>query len=550
MKQSFIFRESFRFILFSALLMAMFFPFLAFGQEIKDENHLPENRKDVAAVSLDGNLWFFVVGTASFPAEERADLISRQIGKAASDRSIPADSVKILTEGDYLNIYAGKMFIMSVTKFDAKAEGTNQIVFSRIIQKQVRAAINSYRHERSRPVILKKILYASAATVLMVLSLILILWLIRRLNRVVETRIKSKVEAMENKSYKIIRSSSLWKVVSITFRMIKIAVIVLIVAAFLQYILGLFPVTMGFASYTLGLFLNPLISIGKAFVNFLPSLAFLIIIYLVARYLLKLIKLFFTSIHQGGIRLSKFEDEWAMPTYKILRLVVIVFALVVAYPYIPGSETSAFKGISVFLGVLLSLGSSSFISNIIAGYSMTYRAAFKAGDLIEVDDQIGFVEEQKLLVTRLRSPKNKEISIPNSELLNSNIINYSKRAKDLGLILHTTLGIGYETPWRLVDAMLKEAAGRTEGLLKQPPPFVRKASLDSFCVKYELNAYCNDVVQIFFYYSQLHQNILDVFNENNVQIMVPAYEGDPPEPKIVPKDKWNATGGSGTINGS
>jgi small-conductance mechanosensitive channel len=169
---------------------------------------------------------------------------------------------------------------------------------------------------------------------------------------------------------------------------------------------------------------------------------------------------------------------------------------------------------------------------------MTYRAAFKKGDLIQVGDQLGFVEEQKILVTRLRSVKNEEISIPNSLLLNSNIMNYNTRAKDLGLILHTSVGIGYETPWRQVDAMLKLAADRTEGLLKEPPPFVLKKSLGDFAVDYEINAYCNDASKMRHYYNLLHQNILDIFNENDVQIMTPAYEGDPETPKVVPKDQW------------
>jgi small-conductance mechanosensitive channel len=182
------------------------------------------------------------------------------------------------------------------------------------------------------------------------------------------------------------------------FKALKIIVIVVIIGGSIEYIPGLFPWTKSVAAYTIGLFLNPILTIGKGFINFLPSLAFLIVIYIVTRYLLKLIKPLFTGLHEGGIKIQKSDPDWALPTYRILRVFVIVFAVVIAYPYIPGSETSAFKGISVFLGVLLILGSSSFISNIIAGYSMTYRGAYKKGDRIEVDDHIGFVEEQKLLV--------------------------------------------------------------------------------------------------------------------------------------------------------
>ena len=539
MKQFFTSKKSFVFLVSSILLLSMSLPTFTTGQEINGENLKLEVLPTVAPVMVDGNVLFYVPGSTSYPAAERAGVISKRILKAASDHSVPADSVKVVTEEDHLKIFAGKEFIMLVSKADAEAEKIDRLLLARWIQQKTKTAIVSYRHERTGPVLLRKSLYALGAAILLALTMFLLLRLVRLLNKGLEIRIRSRIDSMDDKSFHLIRSAHLWKVISIVFRTLKIGVIVLVIAVFLQYILSLFQVTKGIAAYTLSLFLNPIISFGNSISSFLPSLAFLIIIYLVTRYLLKLMKLLFTGIHEGGIKIKNFDEEWSLPTFRILRIIIIVFALVIAYPYIPGSETSAFKGLSVFFGILLSLGSSSFISNIIAGYSMTYRGAFKNGDMIKVDDHIGFVEEQRLLVTRLRSKKNEEISIPNSVLLNSNIINYSKRTTDLGLILHTTVGIGYETPWRLVDAMLKEAADRTEGLLKHPAPFVLKLSLDDFAVTYQINAYCSDASKMLYYYSLLHENILDLFNENNVQIMTPAYEGDPEIPKVVPKEEWN-----------
>ncbi len=521
------------------LWIVLAFVVKTFGQETKDENLKSDIPQKVSPVKVDGVVLFYVAGITSFPSEERAAVISKRIVKAASDRSIPADSVKIVAEADQLKVYAGQEFIMLVSITDAEAEGIDRPMLAKWIQQKIGIAITSYRSDRSRPAMLHNLMYTLGAALLLTISLFILLWLLRVLNRGLNKRIKTRIDSMEDKSFRLIKSAHLWNLISMIFRTLKIVVIIAIVLVFLQYVLGLFPLTRGIAAYTLSLFLDPIVSLGSAFLNFLPSLAFLIIIYLITRYLLKLIKLLFTGIHEGGIKLANFDDSWAMPTFKILRIFVIVFALVIAYPYIPGSDTSAFKGISVFLGVLFSLGSSSFISNIIAGYSMTYRGAFKNGDLIKVDDQIGFVEEQRLLVTRLRSMKNEDISIPNSVLLNSNILNFNSRAKELGLILHTSVGIGYETPWRQVDAMLKLAAERSEGLLKQPPPFVLKKSLGDFAVNYEINAYCDDASKMAAYYSILHQNILDVFNENDVQIMTPAYEGDPEIPKVVPKEDWN-----------
>jgi small-conductance mechanosensitive channel len=223
-----------------------------------------------------------------------------------------------------------------------------------------------------------------------------------------------------------------------------------------------------------------------------------------------------------------------------MRFGIVAFALVVAYPYIPGSGSDAFKGISIFIGILFSLGSSSAIANIIAGYMLSYRRAFKVNDRVRIGDVTGDVTEVRVQVTHLRTVKNEEVIVPNSSILNNEIVNYSSYARREGLILHTEVGIGYETPWRQVEGMLLLAAERTGGLLRTPPPFVRQTKLGDFAVTYELNAYCADAQQMGPLYTEMHRSILDVFNEYGVQIMTPAYEGDPPEPKIVPKEAWFA----------
>lgn len=524
-----------------AIGLVAFYPVSLSCQEITDiDPELKKDKQNAAAVTVDGNFLFYVRGISSYSAEDRANIIAKRITIAASNPAISADSVKVIPSTDRDQIYAGGEFIMNLFDLDANEEGISRSVLAELVKKKTSNAINLHRHERSRPVLIKKTIWAAGATLLLLISMFVLIWLMRRLNTGLQKRIKTRIESVENISFNLIRSNQLWKAIDLLFRTLRIGIIVVIVAVFLQYILGLFPWTNNISNYTLNLFLDPIIKMGKGFVNFLPSLAFLIVIYLVTRYLLKLIRLLFTGIEQGGIEIKGFDRDWSNATFRIVRLFVFAFAVILAYPYIPGSDTSAFKGVSVFVGVLFSLGSSSFISNLIAGYSMTYRGAFKKGDRIKVDDQVGFVEEQKLLVTRLRSLKNEEIIIPNSVLLNSNIMNFSSRAKDKGLILHTTVGIGYETPWRQVDAMLRLAADRTEGLVKDPPPFVLKQSLGDFAVNYEINVYCNDASKMHLYYNALHQNILDVFNENNVQIMTPAYEGDPELPKVVPRDQWHA----------
>jgi len=288
----------------------------------------------------------------------------------------------------------------------------------------------------------------------------------------------------------------------------------------------------------LDLVVGPLRSIARSVLDYLPKLAFLVVLFLVARYLLNLLRALFLSIYRGRISFDGFESEWALPIYKLARVVFIAFMVVVAYPYIPGSESPAFKGISLFLGVVFSLGSSSSIANIVAGYMVIFRRAFKVGDRVKIGEQVGDVTEMRLQATHLRTIKNEEVSVPNSLILNNPVINYSVLAKKGGLILHTSVTIGYDTPWRLVHALLLKAAERTEGLLREPKPFVLQTALNDFYVSYELNVYTDRPLEMVLIYSHLHQNIQDAFNEQGVQIMSPHYLGDPAQTKIVPKDQW------------
>jgi small-conductance mechanosensitive channel len=316
---------------------------------------------------------------------------------------------------------------------------------------------------------------------------------------------------------------------------------VLVAVFFYLYgVLSLFPWTRGFANHLFVGVVGPFRNLGLELAEEFPNLVFLIVLFVAVRYLLKLVRLFFSRLADGTVVLPEFEAEWAWPTYRLMRLLLVAFALIVAYPYIPGSESGAFKGISIFIGVLFSLGSSSLIGHLIAGYSMTYRRTFKVGDRIKIGEHIGDVEQRRLLVTYLRTPKNEEVVIPNSLILNGEVVNYSALAQQPGLILHTTVGISYETPWRQVEAMLVEAALRTPGLLPEPPPFVLQKGLGNFSVTYQINAYCHKPQAMNRIYADLHRNILDLFNEYGVQIMTPAYEKDPERPKVVPREQWYA----------
>ena len=382
--------------------------------------------------------------------------------------------------------------------------------------------------------------FALAATVLMVL----IFWSIVRLTRWVDSwaqlRIQKRLETLEDKAHRLIRAEQVWAVFAGLLRALRFLLIVLLAYFYLNTVLGLYPWTRPAAMVLFDIVLNPLKTLWSGFVASVPDLVFLAILFVVVRYILRLVRLFFEGVQLGRIRLQNFDPDWALPSFKILRFLIVAFAVVVAYPYIPGSDSMAFKGVSLFLGVIFSLGSSSFIANMMAGLSMTYRGAFKDGDRVRIGDVAGAVEDIKLMTTRIRTPKNEIVVIPNSTILSTNIVNYSALARTQGLVLHSVVGIGYDAPWRQVEAMLLLAVARTEGLNAEPKPFVLQLSLGDFAVNYEVNAYCNDANRMPALYSALHANIQDVFNEHGVQIMSPAYESDPGSPKVVPPDQWYA----------
>ncbi len=492
----------------------------------------------MAPVIVDGQELFPVRGISAYPAEQRAQMIASRIEALAADRSIPADELRIVEAGEQTRIQAGDRLVMGVVDADASIEGIPRRILSEVYLGKIKDAVARHRHERSPRVLLLNSLHAVGATVLLVGILFLIIRMSRRLEQAIERRYKSRFQGVRIQTFQLVEADKLWLGVRGALRAVRALAMLAVLLLYADYVLSLFPWTRQLAQRGIALLLDPLRTMATGILAAVPNLIFIAILTIVVRYVLKLARLFFSGVEHGTVTISGFDRDWAWPTYKILRVLIIAFGVVVAYPYIPGAQTDAFKGVSIFVGIVFSLGSTSAVANIIAGYTMTYRRAFKVGDRIQVLDLLGDVAEIRLQVTHLRSLKNEEIIVPNSQILNSHVINYSRLAKDRGLILHTTVGIGYETPWRQVEAMLQVAAERTPGLLREPPPFVLQKQLGDFCVTYELNVYSDRPQESPRLYSALHRNILDVFNEYGVQIMTPAYEGDPEQAKVVPKEKW------------
>tara|TARA_R100000005_G_scaffold92923_2_gene67315 strand:+ start:19376 stop:21019 length:1644 start_codon:yes stop_codon:yes gene_type:complete len=491
-----------------------------------------------ASVVLDGETLFRVRGISAAPAAHRAANIREAIINLANDATLDAHAGEVVSGGDRIVIRIAGQRIATLYPADAALEQVTLDVLAEASMTRIAEAVDRYREERSHP----RLLASTGLLLAITLAAGVLLYAVKALfgwfNRLIEKAVRKRIQEIERASHRIIDAAQLWSWLGGVVRGIRAVALVAIVLGWLNASLGLYPWTRPFASNLFHLILNPLQKMGTGLLQSLPDLIFLVLLAIVVRAVLRATKVFFERVDRGRIRLENFDRDWAMPTYRIMRILVIAFALVVAYPYIPGSESEAFKGVSIFLGVVFSIGSSSFIANMIAGYSLTYRGAFREGDRVRIGDHMGEVVNVRALSTQLRSPKNEDVNIPNSEVLGSTVVNYSSFSREKGVILHTDVGIGYDTPWRQVEALLLMAAGRTDGLEADPEPFVLQTQMGDFTVIYQLNAYCRDATRMLQTYSELHANIQDVFNEHEVQIMSPHYERDPEVPKVVAPEDW------------
>ena len=534
----------FRLGTFLLLFITLLLPPIVCAQSQTDSNYPKPpgifGVAETAPVVVSGKVRFHVVGVTAYPAERRASDIASRIEALARDKKYDPKTLRVEDAGEYHQIFPGESgkAIFRVLEADAESEGVIRTVLADTIGNTIAESINDYRHDRRPAVLTKNALYAFGSTLVMVALLYGVLWGFRRLNNYLEGRVKLHMQKLEERSQRIFQGGQLWGILHSALGMLRGLVVILIIYIFANFALSLFPQTRYSAQRLFQFVVGPLSRIVNALIDFIPDFLFLVVVFLIMRYALKLARGMFAAIDKNRLQIKGFESDWAWPTYRIVRMGIIVFALVIAYPFIPGSDSAAFKGVSVLLGVLFSLGSTSVISNVIAGYTMTYRRAFRIGDRVKIGDTVGDVTEMRILVTHLKTPKNEEVVIPNSTILNGEVTNYSTMARDQGLILHTTVGIGYDVPWRQVEAMMLLAAEKTEGLLKEPQPFIRQKSLGDYAVNYELNAYCDNASQMVELYTKMHRNIQDVFNENGVQIMSPAYKADPDEPKVVPKEQW------------
>jgi small-conductance mechanosensitive channel len=493
-----------------------------------------------APVHLDSRTLLRVRGTSSYPAEVRAAAISERILEVARNPEIRPDEIVVDALAWGLEVRARDMSLMRLVPADAALESVQLRTLAMSHRDRIARAVAQYRADREPAKLLRGAGLSLAATALFVGLLLGTNRVFRRLSGSLERKIDSRLENLEVAARGLVPRNQVWGVIRAMLRGAQFLALLFLTDVWLQFVLAQFPWTRSLSEGLLALLVAPIEKIGAGFVDYVPSLLFLVVLATVTTFGLRVLKLYFTALERGRIKLASFEPEWALPAYRIIRTLAIALALVMAYPYLPGSGSEALRGISVMGGLMLSLGASAAVSNIIAGYFNTFGRVIRVGDLIQMGDVRGEVTDVRLLTTRLRTAKNEEVTLPNASFLSSHVVNYSALAKSSGLILHTQVGIGYEVPWRQVHAMLEEAARRTQGVSREPAPFILQRSLGDFAVVYELNVYTHVAAGLLVKYSELHQNVLDVFNEHGVQIMTPAYEGDPAEPKLVRKEAWYA----------
>jgi small-conductance mechanosensitive channel len=314
--------------------------------------------------------------------------------------------------------------------------------------------------------------------------------------------------------------------------------IALLAYALLSYELRRFPYSRPWGDFLLSQGFDVLASIGDEVMAAIPEVLVVVLVVLAARLVVQVLSRLFAAVEKGEIQTQRLDTETSATTRRLLILLVWIVAIVVAYPYIPGSQSLAFKGVTVFAGLVVSLGSSNVVNQSASGLLLIYSRTFRVGDYVRVGETEGTVVDVGICVTRIRTVKNELVQIANSVLLASATMNYSRLAESEGLLLPAKVTIGYSTPWRQVHAMLLEAANRTPGLLGEPPPFVLQTSLSDFYAEYELNVRLERPERRVWVQSELHGHIQDVFNEHGVQIMSPHYFKDPPQPHVVPKSKW------------
>lgn len=477
---------------------------------------------------------------AGYSALDRVTATAKRIEDALAAEHQPAVSTRDIADGTQVML-GGKLAFL-VTKIDVdEGAGETTAVVAREAAKRLEGALIE-RREQEAP---RYLLTAAGFALLATLIYGVILWLIFRVNRWLGARLSLAATAHAKKlnvgGVDLLEPSHVFLLTRRLFTLLAWFIAIALGSAWLTFVLEQFPYTRPWGEELEGSLFRLIKDVALAIVEALPGLVLVVVIFVIARGIARLAAVFFERVGNGRIQVGWLDADTVQPTQRIFSFIIFVFALAMAYPYLPGANTEAFKGLSVLVGIMVSLGGASVLGQAFSGLILMYIKSFRRGDYVRIGDTEGTVVELGMFATRIRTGMGEEITLPNAGIMNTTTRNYSRAVAGSGYVVDTVVTIGYSTPWRQVHAMLEEAARRTNNVVQTPSPIVRQTALADYYVEYRLIAYTPVELPVARaeVLSQLHAHIQDVFNEYGVQIMSPHYMMDPAEPQVVPKEQWH-----------
>jgi small-conductance mechanosensitive channel len=512
----------------SFLLAALLLPsFLAFPGA-----RAQETARQSAPVVIANRVIVMLRGPiAGYTAEERAKSSIERIERALRTNPDPSITLEDHQAGTRVSVGGAHAFLITKVDIDEQAGETTGIVAEEAARR-LRTAVGEWREQTTPRYLLTAVTLAAAATLLFGA----LAWALFRGFGWLGGRVAAGVEARARKVHMINVGRIGQRLIALVGWLLAIA----LTSAWITFVLEQFPYTRAWGENLEENLTGIVKQVAVAIVAALPGLLVVAIVFVLARVLIGLARPFFDRVEAGRARVRWLDPDMVRPTRRISTLVIWIFALALAFPFLPGAQTDAFKGLSVLVGLMISLGGASVIGQAFSGLILMYTRVFRRGDYVRIGDAEGTVVDLGMFQTRIRTGLGEEISMSNANVMAATTTNYSRAVPGTGYVVDTAVTIGYATPWRQVHAMLEEAARRTDDIAEQPAPFVRQTALSDFYVEYRLVAYTpveRPVARVDVL-NRLHGNIQDVFNEHEVQIMSPHYMIDPPTPQIVPKERW------------
>ena len=468
-------------------------------------------------------LYYLFAKRGGHTPQQRAEMNAAAITELGKRFNLQPDSVYIESSDNVTDLMYGNKVLSSFTDQDGLWEGCSRDQLAAAKRKVIVDKLKVMKDEHSLWQLGKRVLYFILVIVGQFLLFKLTIWLFNKLKARIQRLKDTKLKPISIQDYELLDTQKQVNLLVFLASLLRYAVMLLQLILTVPLLFAIFPQTKDLAYKLFSYIWEPIKSIFLGIVEYIPNLFTIFVIWLAVKYLVRLVRYLASEIQSERLKIGGFYADWAMPTFHIVRFLLYAFMIAMIYPYLPGSKSGVFQGISVFVGLIVSLGSSTVIGNIIAGLVITYMRPFKLGDRIKLNDTTGNVIEKTPLVTRIRTPKNEVVTIPNSFIMSSHTVNFSQSARDYGLIIHSEVSIGYDIPWRKTHQLLIEAALNTPGVVDDPRPFVLETSLQDYYPVYQVNAYIKDANQLAQVYSDLHQNIQDRFNEEGIEIMSPHY---------------------------